>query len=125
MSTVPSRPPRRQRSDLPAVEAAGKRCQFPVIDADLRARVCGKPATSTRAVDGVDLDVCDRCATCIDAQGRDPKARRGEPPPFDMVAHEADVRRRWDAEQAKLPPEQRRTLDEAEADEEAHMGRAL
>jgi hypothetical protein len=54
-----------------------KRCQFTVVDADLRARVCGKPATATRAVDGVDLDVCDRCAMGIDMHG--PKIRHEEP----------------------------------------------
>ncbi len=42
-----------------------------------------------------------------------------------MARHDADVRARWDAEQAKLPPAQRRTYDEASADEEAHMGRQL
>jgi hypothetical protein len=59
---------------------AGKRCQFTVIDADARARVCGKPATSRLAVDGVDLHVCDHCATWIATQGRGPKVRREEQP---------------------------------------------
>jgi hypothetical protein len=42
-----------------------------------------------------------------------------------MEAHNAEVRTRWDAEQAKLPPHQRRTLEQAEADDEEHMGSAL
>jgi hypothetical protein len=67
----------RKIGDGPRAE---KRCQFTIIDADARARVCGKPATSTLAVDGVDLKVCDGCATWIAAQGRETKARREEAP---------------------------------------------
>ena len=35
------------------------------------------------------------------------------------------MRARWEEEQAKLLPEKRRTLEQAEADDEEHMGRAL
>ena len=45
--------------------------------------------------------------------------------PEQMARHDAIVRAKWDAEQAKLPPHKRRTLEQAEADEEAHMGRKL
>jgi hypothetical protein len=83
-----------------------------VLDAEKRARVCGEPATTTRTVYGEKLDACAACAASIDAQGDEPKARRlaPEPQPFDMAAHDAEVRRRWDVEQAKLPPHKRRTL---------------
>jgi hypothetical protein len=47
------------------------------------------------------------------------------PAPFSQASHDAEVRARWDAEQAKLPPHERRTLEQAEADDEAHMGRQL
>jgi hypothetical protein len=45
--------------------------------------------------------------------------------PPTMAEHDAEVRARWDAKQAKLPPHMRRTWDQACADEEAHMARAL
>lgn len=45
--------------------------------------------------------------------------------PEDMTRHDVIVRARWDAKQAALPPEKRRTWEQACADDEAHMGRAL
>jgi hypothetical protein len=67
----------RKIGDRPRAE---KRCQYTIIDADARARVCGKPAIATYTVDGVDLKVCDVCARWVATQGRGPKVRREEAP---------------------------------------------
>lgn len=87
--------------------------------------ICGVPATTTREIEGVDFAACASCAAAVDARqaSAEPFARVASPE--EMARHDADVRARWDAEQAKLPPAQRRTYDEASADEEAHMGRQL
>jgi len=45
--------------------------------------------------------------------------------PEQAARHDVIARAKWDAEQAKLPPHKRRTLEQAAADEEAHMGRRL
>jgi hypothetical protein len=66
-----------RRVDGPRPE---RRCQYTIIDADARARVCGKPATSTFTVDGVALKVCDVCANWIATEGRGAKVRREEAP---------------------------------------------
>ena len=47
------------------------------------------------------------------------------PTPEEMAKHDVDAKARWEAEQARLPLHQRRTLEQAEADEEAEMGRKL
>ena len=59
----------------------GPRLERQAPYADVRARVCGNPATAVCAVDGVDLDVCDLCAAWIATQGRGPKVRREEAAP--------------------------------------------
>jgi hypothetical protein len=102
------------------------RCGLPVVDAEKRAMICGAPATTTREIEGIDFAACPGCAAAVDAKqgtGAQPFARVASSE--EMARHDADARARWDAEQAKLPPAQRRTYDEASADDEAHMGRQL
>jgi hypothetical protein len=45
----------------------GARCGWPVPDAEKRARICGKPATCERTVDGIPFTMCDACAARYDA----------------------------------------------------------
>ena len=49
----------------------GDRCGFPVLDAKGRAKICGKPATTERILEGIEFSVCDACAAKHDAK-RDP-----------------------------------------------------
>ena len=105
----------------------GARCKLPVLDAKRRARVCGAPATTTREITGNTIAACESCATALDtkiASGALPKAHDLSTPEG-QARHDADVRARWDAEQAKLPPAKRRTYEQASDDDEAHMGRQL
>jgi hypothetical protein len=51
--------------------------------------------------------------------------RPGVATPEQMARYDVIERAKWEADQAKLPRHKRRTLEQAEADEEQHMGRAL
>src|SRR5262249_42877537 len=46
----------------------GERCMVPVIDAQKRAKLCRRPAVTTREVEGVTLHFCQEHAAHIDAQ---------------------------------------------------------
>ena len=108
----------------------GERCGNPVLDAKKRGTLCLKPAVAEREVptghgaEKVKMTFCAKHVAAIDANGGEVKCDR-------EAADEALAR--WDAEQAKLPPHERRTFDQAlndeqakaEAEEEAHMGRQL
>jgi len=104
---------------------------MPVTDEQDRARICGAPATTTRMVSGfgapgVELDACDICAAAFDAPGDGPKARRlpaKEAP--DTKAATDRARARFEARQAKLPPEKRRTWEQACAADHDDLGEAL
>src|SRR5262249_53552737 len=48
-------------------------------DTEGRARICGAPATTTRAVRGVDFTTCDTCAANVDKHGPNVEARRLAP----------------------------------------------
>ena len=52
------------------------RCCAPVLDAQKRASVCGKPATTMRVVEGMALSFCAGCAATLDAKA---KATKGGP----------------------------------------------
>jgi hypothetical protein len=105
----------------------GERCGNPMLDAERRRTLCGAPAVAEREVpfDFSDAKVrttfCAKHAAAVDANGGEMKIDRSAAD----AAHDAEVRARWDAEQAKLPSHERRTLEQAEAEEEAHVGRQL
>ena len=102
----------------------------PFVDAKKRGTLCLTPAIVEREVptgygaEKVKMTFCAKHNAAIDANSGEVKADR-------EAADEAQAR--WHAEQAKLPPHERRTFDqaleqaeaEAEAEEEAHMGRQL
>lgn len=48
------------------------RCTAPVVDAQRRASICGKPATTERTVEGVALPFCPACAATLDSKGKGP-----------------------------------------------------
>jgi hypothetical protein len=45
----------------------GERCGFAVLDAKGRAKLCGKPPTCERMIDGILFTACDACAARHDA----------------------------------------------------------
>ncbi len=105
---------------------SGPICRFPVIE-EGRTRACGAPTTTTREVGGVTHPACERCATALDAKivgGALPRVHDFTTPEG-QAQHDAAVRARWDAEQAKLPLAERRTFEQAIADDEGHLGRRL
>ncbi len=48
------------------------RCTAPAVDAQRRASICGKPATTERTVEGVALPFCSACAATLDSKGKGP-----------------------------------------------------
>lgn len=81
----------------------GDNCSAPVLDAEKRATMCPAPAVAERMVLGTMLTFCKTHIEEIEAK------------------EQAEVRARWDEEQAKLPLGERRTWEQACADEEARM----
>jgi hypothetical protein len=52
--------------ERPPPVRAGERCAFPVADEQNRAKLCAKPATEVRIVEGADLTYCAEHAPEID-----------------------------------------------------------
>ena len=57
---------------MSAYSVVSDRCELPALDAQNRAIICGKPATTTRTTFDVTFSACEACALAIDA--RDAKA---------------------------------------------------
>jgi hypothetical protein len=102
-------------------------CQHPAPNEADPAKLCGAWAECARVVDGAMLKVCVRHAGDVDAQ-RNPRHHHTDPlrpTPEEREEERRMQNARWDAEQAKLPPHKRRTMEQADADDEADMGRKL
>ncbi|MFT3768507.1 MAG: hypothetical protein QM820_23925 [Minicystis sp.] len=100
----------------------GERCGHPVLDAQKRAKICGKPATAERTYEGIEWALCAAHAASFDTTG-DMMATPELPTVSEETA--SRIRAKWEAEQAKLPPHKRRTWEQACDDEEQDMGRKL
>jgi hypothetical protein len=100
-------------------------CVHPVLDAEQRATLCGKPVIAYRVVEGELLPFCAAHTVEVEAK-RNPNRRPGDPvrpTPEEREADEMLSRARWDAAQAKLPPGQRRTYEQSEEDDHAAFAR--
>jgi hypothetical protein len=99
-------------------------CRFPLADEE---KLCSSPAECARIVDGAMLTCCVRHAVEIEPQ-RNPRRHITDPLRPNQEEREEEERMQraaWDASQAVLPPHKRRTLEQADADDEADMGRGL
>ena len=125
MPTVSDKPTMGKKLAMePAKAAPSLRCQRPLEGEE---KPCGALAWLARSVDGTMHKVCLKHAVEIEEQREPDKGPTDplRPTPEEREEEERMFSARWDADQMKLRPGKRRTLDQAVAEEEADMGRAI